>query len=305
MTRRRRHAEQRRPDPDDEARCTRKTDVSFPTRDHPPPIDEAPAQGSESPRQRSAGPGESERGRRSTPRLGRSRTSPRGVLLAHADRGLRSSRSRPLLVVLVLVEAARAEPPQPRARVPRSRRRPPDRLGFASVYIARQAADLRGSLGYAGFFFGLYLVAHIGRAPDGARTPTRTCCRWRALLTAIGLTEIYRLGPRDAFKQGLWIVIGVAAFAATLLWLRRDYRVLERYKYLFGVGAIALLFLPRLPVIGDDGQRRAALGPRRRLPVPAGRARQDLPDRLPRRLPAREARGARAGPPEGPAGRCS
>ena len=33
------------------------------------------------------------------------------------------------------------------------------------------------------------------------------------LLTAVGLTEIYRLGPSDAFKQGLWIVIGVALFA--------------------------------------------------------------------------------------------
>jgi cell division protein FtsW (lipid II flippase) len=70
------------------------------------------------------------------------------------------------------------------------------------------------------------------------------------LLTAIGLTEIYRLGPTEAFKQGLWIVIGVALFAATLLGLRRDYRILEQYKYLFGVGAIVLLFLPRFPGIG-------------------------------------------------------
>ena len=70
------------------------------------------------------------------------------------------------------------------------------------------------------------------------------------LLTAIGVTEIYRLGPGDAFKQGLWIVIGVALFSVTLLGLRRDYRVLEQYKYLFGIGAIVLLFLPRLPGIG-------------------------------------------------------
>ncbi len=70
------------------------------------------------------------------------------------------------------------------------------------------------------------------------------------LLTAIGLTEIYRLGPSDAFKQGLWIVIGVALFAVALIGLRRDYRVLESYKYLFGLGAIVLLFLPRLPGIG-------------------------------------------------------
>jgi cell division protein FtsW (lipid II flippase) len=72
-----------------------------------------------------------------------------------------------------------------------------------------------------------------------------------ALLTAIGLTEIYRLGPSSALKQGVWIVIGVAVFAITLLYLRKDYRVLERYKYVFGVTAIVLLFLPRLPGIGE------------------------------------------------------
>ena len=71
------------------------------------------------------------------------------------------------------------------------------------------------------------------------------------LLTAVGVTEIYRLGPTDAFKQGLWIVIGVGLFALALLGLRRDYRVLEQYKYLFGVGAVVLLFLPRLPGIGE------------------------------------------------------
>jgi cell division protein FtsW (lipid II flippase) len=71
------------------------------------------------------------------------------------------------------------------------------------------------------------------------------------LLSAIGLTEIYRLGPRDAFKQGLWVVIGVAVFAAALLWLRRDYRAIESYKYLFGLGAILLLFLPLTPGIGQ------------------------------------------------------
>ena len=73
-----------------------------------------------------------------------------------------------------------------------------------------------------------------------------------ALLTAIGLTEIYRLGPAsNALRQGLWIVIGVAAFGATLFALHKDYRALERYKYVFGVTAIGLLFLPALPVIGE------------------------------------------------------
>jgi len=72
-----------------------------------------------------------------------------------------------------------------------------------------------------------------------------------ALLTAIGVTEIYRLGPGNAFRQGLWIVIGVAAFGATLFWLHRDYRALERYKYVFGVTSIFLLLLPRAPGVGQ------------------------------------------------------
>jgi cell division protein FtsW (lipid II flippase) len=71
-----------------------------------------------------------------------------------------------------------------------------------------------------------------------------------ALLTAIGVTEIYRLDPPDAFRQGLWVVIAVALFSATLLVLRRDYRRLESYKYLFGLGAIVLLVLPAVPGLG-------------------------------------------------------
>jgi cell division protein FtsW (lipid II flippase) len=123
-------------------------------------------------------------------------------------------------------------------------------IGFATVYIALKSQISGGSLGYAVFFFGLYLVAHIAARltvplADPYMLPMA------ALLTAIGVTEIYRLGPSNAFRQGLWIVIGVAAFGATLFWLHRDYRVLERYKYVFGVTAIILLFLPRLPVIGE------------------------------------------------------
>jgi cell division protein FtsW (lipid II flippase) len=124
-------------------------------------------------------------------------------------------------------------------------------VGFASVYIALKSQVSTGSLGYAVFFFALYLVAHVvARFTVPLADPYLLPIA--ALLTAIGLTEIYRLGPRDAFRQGLWIVIGVGVFAATLLWLRHDYRVLERYKYVFGVTAICLLFLPLAPGIGES-----------------------------------------------------
>jgi len=129
-------------------------------------------------------------------------------------------------------------------------------IGFASVYIARQSLVSWGSLGYAVFFFVLYLGAHaVARYALPAADPY--LLPMAGLLTAVGVTEIYRLGPADAFKQGLWIVIGVSFFSVTVIGLRRDYRVLERYKYLFGVGAIVLLFLPRLPVVGSsvNGER--------------------------------------------------
>jgi cell division protein FtsW (lipid II flippase) len=122
-------------------------------------------------------------------------------------------------------------------------------VGFASVYIARRALVSWGSLGYAAFFVALYLAAHlIARRTVPNADPY--LLPMAGFLTGIGLTEIYRLDPSDAFKQGLWIVVGLALFAVALIGLRRDYRVLESYKYLFGLGAIALLFLPRLPGLG-------------------------------------------------------
>jgi cell division protein FtsW (lipid II flippase) len=69
------------------------------------------------------------------------------------------------------------------------------------------------------------------------------------VLTAVGLTMIYRIDPDLAFRQGLWVVIGVAAFAALLLFLK-DYRSLDHVKYILGLVAIGLLALPAVPGLG-------------------------------------------------------
>jgi cell division protein FtsW (lipid II flippase) len=122
-------------------------------------------------------------------------------------------------------------------------------IGFASVYIARQAVVSTASLSYAGFFFALYLAAHlVCRLTVPYADPY--LLPMAGLLTAVGVTEIYRLHDADAFRQGLWIVVALAAAAGTLFALHRDYRRLESYKYLFGLTAIGLLVLPALPVIG-------------------------------------------------------
>ncbi|MDP8911713.1 MAG: FtsW/RodA/SpoVE family cell cycle protein [Actinomycetota bacterium] len=122
-------------------------------------------------------------------------------------------------------------------------------VGFASVYIAQKAVVSTESLSYAGFFLAVYLAAHlIARRTVPYADPY--LLPMTALLTAVGLTEIYRIAPDDAGRQGVWVVVGVVFFAVALVVLRRDYRRVESYKYLFGLGAIALLFLPSIPGLG-------------------------------------------------------
>ena len=124
-------------------------------------------------------------------------------------------------------------------------------IGFASVYIARSEVVSPESLTYAGFFLLVYLVAHVvARLTVPYADPY--LLPLAGFLTAIGLTEIYRLNPDDAFRQGLWVVLGAALFSAALVALRNDYRRLESYKYVIGFGALVLLALPALPVVGRE-----------------------------------------------------
>jgi len=141
-------------------------------------------------------------------------------------------------------------------------------FGFASVYIARQEVLSAASLSYGAFFLCLYLAAHlVVRACTPHADPY--LLPLVALLTAIGVTEIYRIDQTDALRQTTWIVVGIAAMAAVLIALRNDYRRLESYKYLFGVAAVGLLVLPALPVVGQtvNGARLwVAVGPLRFQP---------------------------------------
>src|SRR5579871_732953 len=122
-------------------------------------------------------------------------------------------------------------------------------FGFASVYIARQSVISASSLSYGIFFLCLYAVAHaVTRitVPNADPYVLPLC----GLLAAVGVIEIYRISPQDALRQSIWIVVGVVAFSLTLFFLRRDYRRLESYKYLVGVGSLFLLMLPAAPGLG-------------------------------------------------------
>ncbi len=88
-------------------------------------------------------------------------------------------------------------------------------------------------------------MRRTARYADGGLLPLA------AALTGVGLAVNYRLDAEDARRQALWVLIGVGVFAATLVFLRHDYRVLESYRYLFGVTAVVLLLLPSVPVLGE------------------------------------------------------
>jgi cell division protein FtsW (lipid II flippase) len=123
-------------------------------------------------------------------------------------------------------------------------------VALATITLARDAELSPEALTWGALFVGLYVVAHVAirrAAPhaDAALLPLT------AVLTAFGVATLYRLDSDDGRRQAVWIAVGVAVLMVTLIALRHDYRVLESYRYVFGVSAIALLLLPSLPGLGE------------------------------------------------------
>lgn len=120
--------------------------------------------------------------------------------------------------------------------------------GFGAVFVQESAVLGDLSLTYGAIFLGLCLLAHVAlriRLPDADPYVLPIV----AVLAGVGLVVIYRLNETLARDQATWFVIGLIAFTLTIF-LLRDYRVLERYRYVIAAGSILLLLLPRIPGIG-------------------------------------------------------
>jgi cell division protein FtsW (lipid II flippase) len=123
-------------------------------------------------------------------------------------------------------------------------------VALASVAVASSTEEPSRAVVYGLLFFAVYAAAHVvvrRTAPyaDGGLLPLA------AALTGVSLAVNYRLDVDDARRQALWVVIGVGVLAATLVLFRRDYRVLESYRYIFGISAVLLLLLPSVPGLGE------------------------------------------------------
>ncbi len=120
--------------------------------------------------------------------------------------------------------------------------------GFAGVFIQRSNALSNVSLTYGAIFLGLCLAGHIFIRmtlphADPYMFPLV------AVLASFGLVMVYRIDSTLARQQAQWFVLGLILFAATIV-IFRDYRKLEQYRYLIVFVSLALMILPRVPVIG-------------------------------------------------------
>ncbi len=122
--------------------------------------------------------------------------------------------------------------------------------GFAAVFVQRsdQLSDL--SLSYGAIFLGLCLAAHVFLRIALPQADPYLFPLF-AVLASFGLVMIYRIDETLAREQAQWFVVGLICFAATIIFLR-DYRKLERYRYLIAIASILLLLAPRLPGIGGQ-----------------------------------------------------
>jgi cell division protein FtsW (lipid II flippase) len=121
--------------------------------------------------------------------------------------------------------------------------------GFAAIFIQEDDVLSNVSLTYGAIFLGLCFAGHVFlRVTLPYADPY--IFPLVAVLACFGLVVIYRIDDTLAREQAQWFVVGLALFAATIL-VVRDLRVLERYRYTIAAAGIVLLFLPRVPGIGQ------------------------------------------------------
>jgi len=122
--------------------------------------------------------------------------------------------------------------------------------GYTLAGLGRSASLPANLVPFLVIILGLLAVAHVATrrlAPsaDGILLPLA------GLLNGVGYVFIARLDPDLAGLQALWTAIGVAAFVATLAFVRRA-RDIERLRYTFALVGIGLLLMPLLPGIGRN-----------------------------------------------------
>jgi peptidoglycan glycosyltransferase len=121
---------------------------------------------------------------------------------------------------------------------------------YALASLGRSASLPADIVPFLGVLVALLIVAHIATrrlAPlaDPLLLPLA------ALLNGIGYVFIARIDEDLAALQASWTAVGITGYVLTLAVLR-DIKVLQRYRYTFGLLGLLLLVLPLVPGIGQE-----------------------------------------------------
>ena len=114
-----------------------------------------------------------------------------------------------------------------------------------------QQARIPAHLGpFLGVILGLGLVAHIANRRL-APYANPIVLPIAVLLNGLGYVFVARLNHQQAQFQAEWSIVGVFAYVVTL-WLVRQSRDLDRYRYLLLFVGLGLLLTPLVPHFGEN-----------------------------------------------------
>ena len=121
---------------------------------------------------------------------------------------------------------------------------------YALASLGRSASVPADIVPFLGVILGLLIGAHIAirklaPAADPLLLPLA------AILNGIGYVFIARIDGDLAGLQASWTAVSILGFVMTLV-VVRDLRILQRYRYTFGLVGVLLLIMPLLPVIGRE-----------------------------------------------------
>lgn len=119
-------------------------------------------------------------------------------------------------------------------------------LCYATVWLAQSKIVSAAGLTWGAAFLALMLAVHLV-----VRRIVPLADPWLlplvAMISGIGIAEIYRLDPDLAARQTVWLVIAAVLLAA-LLKLLPNHHVLEQYKYLIAAAGVVLLLITISPL---------------------------------------------------------
>ncbi len=127
--------------------------------------------------------------------------------------------------------------------------------GYWLASLPRSASVPTGIILYGVIYGAIYAAAHFAIRKLAPRADS-LLLPIGLMLNAIGFVLIYRLEiPTEnvglAAAQTQWLMVAIAAFIATLWWVK-DVRSLAQYRYTFAFAGVVLLLLPMLPLIGRE-----------------------------------------------------